>query len=278
MSLKTIMIALLSESDSTQPLFLRTALDIAENNRAHVAVVVGAHQVKLGFPIPYAPVMGHLTEENERRLKAAQGLASAVVEAGKSRSIAISAHTINGAFNDMIENFSLQARVNDLVIAAAGGNDEMFRGSLATALLFETGRPVLFMPASHTTPFDLGTVVIAWDGSQRVARAVGDAMPFIETAKRVSIVCITDDKDLSHSVAAGDLVERLAHHNGNVTVTELPLADSNAGDAIIKHVLAMKANLLIMGAYAHSRWRELVLGGVTQTILRSTPVPTLMAH
>jgi nucleotide-binding universal stress UspA family protein len=144
--------------------------------------------------------------------------------------------------------------------------------------LFETGRPVLFMPAGFSARLDPGTVVIAWDGSPRAARAVGDAMAFIEAAAQVSIVCVTGDKDLSRAAPGGDLAERLARHNRNVTITEQPLGDGDAGDAILRHAQAVDASLIVMGAYAHARWRQLVLGGATRTMLRTTPRPVLMAH
>jgi nucleotide-binding universal stress UspA family protein len=154
----------------------------------------------------------------------------------------------------------------------------MFGGSLAAVLLFETGRPVLFMPPRFSGRVGPGPVVIAWDGSARAARAVGDAMTFIEAAAQVSIVCVTGDKDLSRAAPGGDLAERLARHNRNVTITETALAGGNAGDAILRHAQSVDAGLVVMGAYAHARWRQLVLGGATRTMLQKTMLPVLMAH
>lgn len=278
MSLKTIMVALLPHDDPEPPAFLRPALNLAEANRAYVAAVVGAHRIKIGFAVPYAPVVGHVSEENKRRVAAATTLADAVLAAGKRRQLSISRHVLDGSFDDMVLGFAVQARLHDLVVAAAPGDDEMFGGSLAAALLFESGRPVLFMPPGFSGPLDPGTVVIAWDGSPRAARAVGDAMAFIEAAAKVSIVCVTGDKDLSRAAPGGDLAERLARHNRNVTITEQPLADGDAGDAILRHAQAVDAGLIVMGAYAHARWRQLVLGGATRTVLRTTTRPILMAH
>lgn len=278
MSLKTILIALLPEDEPAAPACLAAMLGVAQASRADVAVAVGAHQVRLGFAIPYPPAVAQMTEENERRIAAAQRLADVAVEAGKSRSLAVAGRIIDGAFDDMVAGFAKLARLNDLVVAAAPGDDDMFRGSLAAALLFETGRPVLFMPPAVADPFDPSTVVIAWDGSQRAARAVGDAMAFIEAAKTVSIISVIGEKDLTGTIPGDELAARLRHHNEHITVSVMSLDGDSVGDVVLRHARKSKAGLVVMGAFAHSRWRELVLGGVTQTLLQTTTVPVLMAH
>lgn len=276
MSLKTIMLALMPSESAAPPPLLRPTLDLAEANKAHLSLVVGTNLVQVGIALPYAPAAGYLTEENKRRVALSNSLAEAILQATAIRGISASSHPVTGAFDDMAAAFVRHGRLHDLVVSPTPKGEEVFHGSLASALLFETGRPVLFMPETFAGPFDLDHVVVAWDGGQQAARAVGDAMLFIETAKSVSIVCVTGEKDLS-TVAGGELAARLAHHGPEVIVVDLPVRD-HAGETLLDYARGSRAGLIVMGAFARSRWRELILGGVTSHMLSATDIPVLMAH
>lgn len=276
MSLKTIMLALMPSESATPPPLLRPTLDFTEANKAHLSVVVGTHLVQVGISLPYAPAAGYLTEENRRRVALSNSLAEAILQATATRGISASSHPVTGAFDDMAAAFVRHGRLHDLIVSPTPKGEEVFHGSLASAILFETGRPVLFMPETFGGPLNSDHVAVAWDGGQQAARAVGDAMPFIEAAKTVSIVCITGDKDLS-TVAGGELAARLAHHGPEVTVVDLPSRD-HAGETLLDYARGSNAGLIVMGAFARSRWRELILGSVTSHMLSTTDVPVLMAH
>ncbi len=276
MSLKTIMLALMPSESAAPPPLLRPTLDLAEANKAHLSVVVGAHLVQVGIALPYAPATGYLTEENRRRAELSNALAEAILQATATRGVSASSDPITGAFDDMAAAFVRHGRLHDLIVSPTPKGDEVFHGALVSSLLFETGRPVLFMPEAFGGPLDFGHIVVAWDWGQQAARAVGDARLFIEAAKTVSIVCITGEKDIS-TVAGGELAARLAHHGPQVTVVDLPVRD-HAGETLLDYARGSKAGLIVMGAFARSRWRQLILGGVTSHMLSATDIPVLMAH
>ncbi len=277
MSLKTIMLALMPGEDDPLPDIVRPTLELSERFGAHLSVVIGAHEVKPGIVISYAPVVGYLTEENARRVGRAQALAEEIRRACATHGVSASSTLVDGTFDDMLHGFARHARVHDLVVSATAGEDEMFQGSMASALLFESGRPVLFMPERAGGPYPFERIVIAWDGSAQAARAVGDAHAFLDLAKSASIVCVTGEKDLSRAIPGAELAERIAHHDVEVSVADLPLKGSVA-EVVLAHAQSVGAGLIVMGAYAHSRWRQLVLGGATRDMLRTTRLPVLMAH
>lgn len=277
MSLKTIMLALMPSERDALPDLVRPTIELAERNGAHLSMVIGAHEVKPGIVISYAPVVGYLTEENTRRVGQAKKLADGIVRACAPHGVSASSALVDGTFDDMLHGFVQHARTHDLVVTATAGEDEMFQGSLASALLFETGRPVLFMPEDFNGPLRLDRLVVAWDGGIQAARAVGDAHAFLDAAKSVSIVRVTGEKDLSHAVPGAELAARLAHRDVEVSVADLALNGSVA-EVVLGHAQSIDAGLIVMGAYARARWRQLVLGGTTRDMLRLTRVPVLMSH
>jgi nucleotide-binding universal stress UspA family protein len=120
------------------------------------------------------------------------------------------------------------------------------------------------------------TVLIAWNGGREAMRAVRRAMPFLRRASRIEIAMV--DPEASDGAPGGDLALFLSRHGLSVDVTSLAGGGERASDVLRRRILDLGADLLVMGAYGHSRLREIVLGGVTRDFLRDPPVATLMAH
>lgn len=144
--------------------------------------------------------------------------------------------------------------------------------------LFATGRPCLLHPDTRSEAFSPGTVVIAWDMSRSAARAVGDALPLLKTAKSVHILVGRGEKAIPSSHPAASLLTYLAAHEIIAEVDEFDVSGRKIGDALLERADSHKANLLVMGAFGHSRLREFVLGGATRHILDKTEVPLFMSH
>lgn len=141
------------------------------------------------------------------------------------------------------------------------------------AALFESGRPVLVAPLDP--PQSLGRrVAISWNGSAQAARAVSAALPLLTRAEAVLILNVDTD-DTAGEGAAG-LTEFLAWHGVSAEHRAAPKGDGPVGAAIIQ--ACADADLLVMGAYTHSRLRQLILGGVTRHVLERATLPLLMAH
>ncbi|QCI67071.1 universal stress protein [Phreatobacter stygius] len=155
--------------------------------------------------------------------------------------------------------------------APAASND------LAEIVLFGSGRPVLMVPYIQRDGPAFGTVLVAWDGSQVAARSVGDAVPLLTSAKRVQVVTVLAGRQERPEIPGFDIVSHLSRHGINVELRKLVVA-GNVANTLLSHATDVGADLLIMGGYGHSRFREFVLGGTTRTIMQTMTVPTFMAH
>ena len=169
------------------------------------------------------------------------------------------------------------ARLHDLVIMPVPETTD--RG-YAEAALFGTGRPTLLLPSrpNHKPLRKLDTVVVAWDFSREAARALGDALPILASAKNVHILSIYGEKGIDTSCTSTDLEKYLAAHKVKYVLDERVLKDGSIGDLIASSAAEFGADMIVMGAYGHSRFREFVLGGATAGMLSDPPLPVFLSH
>lgn len=178
-------------------------------------------------------------------------------------------------------SMALQARYADLVVA---GQDDP--GVLAPVphdlpeyLVLAGGRPVLVIPAAEGLHDFRQDALVAWDGSVEATRAVSGALPLLRAARRTTVLGFGDD--LAHSGASLAECERLAawlRRHGIAAQAASHAPGDDPGEALLSAAADAGAGLLVMGGYGHARFRELLLGGVTATILRAMTLPVLFAH
>jgi nucleotide-binding universal stress UspA family protein len=146
--------------------------------------------------------------------------------------------------------------------------------------LLYCGGPVMIVPYMGPAATFGERVIVAWDASREAARAVNDALPLLKRAKQVGVVSVNPRPwPFAHGEEPGaDIGLHLARHGVKVEVQRVEGRDIDTANAILSHVADRSADLLVMGGYGHSRLRELVLGGVTRTILTEMIVPVLMSH
>jgi nucleotide-binding universal stress UspA family protein len=176
------------------------------------------------------------------------------------------------------------ARCADLVVAAQDDPNDpesFISDHFPETLVMSAGRPVLFIPYIGVFP-TLGTnVVVAWDGSREATRAVHDALPLLQRAEKTTIVTLNGLKGEPRGsrIPGADIALVLARHGVKADVVELDAADGvPPGDMLLSYASRLNADLVVMGAYGHSRWQELVMGGATRSMLQSMTVPVLMSH
>lgn len=169
------------------------------------------------------------------------------------------------------------ARLRDLTIVPAEANDLGDQPN-AEALIFESGRPVLMLPREPRKPFALNTATVAWDFSRPAARAVGDALPLLVKAKRVHIVTVTNEKRIDTSRSGPELAKHLARHGVDVILENVDIAGRSIGEALQAATRVHGSDLLVMGAYGHSRLRQFLLGGATRSVVSNPPLPVLLSH
>src|SRR5215475_5844334 len=126
--------------------------------------------------------------------------------------------------------------------------------------------------------FALDTVIVAWDFSRPATRAIADAMPILEKAKRVCVLTVTKEKAIDTRRSGAELAKYLARHGVDVVLDEVDARGRTIGEVFEAHLTYRNGNLLVMGAYGHSRLREFVLGGATKSMLTRPPEPIFMSH
>lgn len=164
----------------------------------------------------------------------------------------------------------------DMVIVGRPPPDRTSVAELAAeAALFRTGRPVLIAPPS--TPTTMGeAVVIGWNRSASSARAISAALPFLTIARSVTIVSVKTGAKVGPSLE--EIAKYLSWHDVQAEVVELEPDHRLVGEVLLEEAERVNADLVVMGAYSHSRLRELILGGVTRYVLQNADIPVLMAH
>jgi len=185
--------------------------------------------------------------------------------------VTISWHEEVGYEDQWIQRYG---RVTDLIVvshpAVAGASASL---SLETALA-ESGRPVLVIP--RLLPVKIGSnIAIAWNGSVEAARAVGEARPFLAAARKVTILTAAEP---DRGQCDMEPLRRLLGWHGASAKTKKVTSQGNIGKALASAAEECGANLFVMGAYSHSRVRQLIFGGVTRHMLESATLPILMMH
>lgn len=185
-------------------------------------------------------------------------------------------HCAPGEVTDVLVE---HARLRDLSIFPVKVEDHDQR-SLVEGLIFASGRPVLLLPESATRQLasTLGTVAVAWDHSRSATRAVADALPMLRAAKHVYVVTVVDEKRLQRPGSGVELCKHLARHGVEVTFEQVQAKGRGIGDVLEAHAIERNVDLLVMGAYGHSRVREFILGGATRRVLARPFAWTLLSH
>lgn len=144
------------------------------------------------------------------------------------------------------------------------------------SVIFGSGRPVILYPDQFFSG-RIEHVAIAWDGSRAAARALGDAAPFIDTATKVSIISVMDEKPVEPDLGRR-IFDSLGARGVRAEAHAIHLQDRPIGEALQAEASDLGAELLVMGGFGHSRLREFVLGGATEDVLKDCRIPVLMSH
>jgi nucleotide-binding universal stress UspA family protein len=178
---------------------------------------------------------------------------------------------------DRITEHARQRDLTFLPVPEMIGLDELFN----EAVIFGSGRPVTLIPATaEKAPksYAIDRVVVAWDFGRAASRALADALPILKMAKEVHVVTFSGEKKFSKHLTVRDLDRHLKSHGIAAIFDTVGVSNHAIGAAIEAYVAKRKANLLVMGAFGHSRLMEFVLGGATRSILSAPPVPVFLSH
>ncbi len=275
MSYKSMTVCLDNGAGSSRRLDF--ALQLAAQYAAHLT---GLHITYTPIMVydPYAewaPILVEWEAAAEKRQNAAKELFYSVAQkAGVNVDW-------SGYRSSELQQVIAHARTSDLtIIGQRDPNDiEADLGNrFPEIFVLKLGRPVLFLPWVGPAPKIFNNVLVAWDGGREAARAVADALPFLVNAKQVTVLTILEKIDQENDLPDIDIAAYLAKHDVTVVVERNENIDSAAAGWLLSRAADMNADLLVMGAYGHHRLSELVLGGMTHSILRSMTLPVLMSH
>jgi len=166
------------------------------------------------------------------------------------------------------------------VLGQADPDDPDALPDLPERVILGAGRPVIVVPYAGTFKTMGQRVVVAWNASREATRAVNDALPLLERAASVRVLSINPHGGRSgHGAVAGaDISLHLARHGVRVEAASVNASDVRVDDMLLSQAADCGADLIVMGAYGHSRLGEFVLGGATRHILRQITMPVFMSH
>ncbi|MDJ0513130.1 MAG: universal stress protein [Methyloceanibacter sp.] len=259
----------------------RLAIGLAKAQGAHLVAVAFAPQALMplyGADVAFADMSGVLDGVKAQGEEALARFQAAADETGVSYEVRL----MHGTSDEFPHDFAAAARLTDLAILGQPRDGDPLVGqyALVERCLFASGRPVLIVPADPDETVSPETVVVAWDGSAEAARAFGDALSFLKAAKRVVLLSgLDEDAREDRDLAVEGMVAHLGRHGVNVEPVAVSMREgADVGRLLISRAKDLNADMIVMGAFHHSRWREFILGGVTLTMLEEAPIPLFMSH
>jgi nucleotide-binding universal stress UspA family protein len=261
--------------------------DPAADFAISVASAFEAHLLGVGFvydPVIPGSVMGGIPPEfiESQRAESESKAKSAIArfeQAAKRAGLSYETRTLNASISGAANRLGHLARRVDLAIVGQPERNKATATEVVDeGVLFESGRPVIFVPYIQKTGLKLDRVMICWDGSRAATRAINDGMPFLEKAKQVELVIVASKAGRANELTGADMGQHLARHGLKVEVKRITSPDIDVTSTILSYAADSSTDMIIMGGYGHSRLREFILGGVTRGLLETMTVPTLMSH
>lgn len=278
MGYKTILTVITSEDQQVQ---LDAAIDVTRREDAHLEVFcLGVDHSQAGYY--YAGASAYVFQETiDRAMASAQELETKVRDRLAAEDIRWSVDSAVAQVGGLTTLIGMRARYSDLVVLTRPYGETAPADAVAVteAALFEGSAPVLIVPDTGL-PADFGqTVMIAWNQSEEAMTAVRRARPMLAAANKVEITVVDPSPDGPEGADPGAaLAQMLDRHGIRVDVAVLARTQTLISDIIDRRAEEIGANLIVMGAYGHSRFREAILGGATRNMLAKSRIPVLMAR
>ena len=255
------------------------AISVAEKFEAHLVGIAVSYE-----PVIPGTVMGGVPPDviEGQRAELTRRANAAIMrfeQAAKRAGISMETRLITASVAGAADQIGRVARRFDLAIVGQPARKPSLPDQvLDEGVLFESGRPVIFVPFVQTDGVKLDRIMVCWDGSRVASRAVADSMPLLKKAKQVEIVIVSSKPAKDDELPGADLGQHLARHGLSIGIKRITSPDTDVASMILSYAADSSADLIVMGGYGHSRLREFVLGGVTRGLLELMTVPVLMSH
>ncbi len=280
MSYKTIVVHLNNEPRVQRLIGAAVKLAVADN--AHMTGLFVVPHVAVRSPI-FPRISGAIVQRGlDTYRQSGQRIHAAFEDAAKGMAIVPEWRLYEASHDGYAEAVLDHARAADIVVVAQKESDwdyaDMF--DIPDVIAMESGRPTLIVPQLGELSTMGDRVLVAWNGSRESARAVFDALPLLRRAKEVRILTVAEaaKPGQTSSLAGTEIAASLARHNVRCVVDHVEPSRGDAGELLLEHARSRGCDLIVMGCYGRSRFRELVLGGATRHVLHNTSVPVLLSH
>lgn len=288
MSIKSILCVFDGTPDEIST--LNAALALAKAQAAQLRILHITPPITAGMEgiVASGAIVNAIEEDNEERLKKAKEHAihysalnhvplddSSYPQHHASAKFIHRAQTIDKAIMQ-------EGRLSDMVVVGRSMNGvNIIYDDALVASLFDTGRPVLVVPYIQgplPREWEHKIIALPWNSSLEAARALYNAMPLLEKAEKVHVLIAHNHNATSRIADEAAVIEYLQAHGVAADAIIIDRGNCSAGEALLGKAKELKADLLVMGAYGHTRAREMILGGVTQYMLKKSDIPLLLSH
>ncbi len=287
MSYKTILVHV--DETSRSPERIRMAAELARSFEAHL---IGIGMTGISHFIYQNARVTHTNPNLSMHLDYLRNMAEKSMAGFEpvARELNVTSFEQRLVDDDAVSGFCLHARYSDLLVIGQNDPEHISPAVMSDFpedVVLHSGRPVLIMPYTGHFPHVGKRVMISWDASREATRAITYALPILKKADIVQLVVFNPDNnaELHGEEPGADIALYLARHGVKVEVsnhhTGLDPVSRNkldVGNALLSLANDFGSDLLVMGAYGHSRFRQTILGGVTRTILETMTLPVLMSH
>jgi nucleotide-binding universal stress UspA family protein len=279
MPIKDVLLPLVGEASAAAIAAIEKCTAVAGDIGARVTAMAVEQDILVRPRVISADLDNTAAAEEARSVSNAQKLLQAFDAAANRIGVGNEQQLMALAATDIAASIAVRARLKDLSIVPVMPHDDQAE-KIVEQLIFESGRPILMCPVEYAgelaVVFD--HVVIAWDHTAPAARAVGDALPWLQAASSVGIITATDSKTPAELESGKALVSHLAEHAIKATFEMIKIDGSSVGKVFEAYIKANAIDLLVMGAYRHSRLNEMVWGGATKTVIGQPPCWVMMSR
>ncbi len=285
------------QGDDSDRSILDQAFRLAENHAAHIQALHVVMDGRDAVPFVGQGLSAHVVEQiirsvedeaKEARANAQETFkqwtkdkgvqvvkpdATPLTDKTLGQSVSISWHEISGQAQSIIP---MVGRLSDMILLPQPTHDsEKDDHLMAETALLEAGGPIMFVPSTKKDTF-AKNIALFWNGSIESSRALDAIRPFIPHAEHVYLITAPEVDNLGED--ADTVINYLAWHKIKASVVKVKCDRDEVGDTLIKKAEELNVDMIAMGAYSHSRLRQMILGSVTRTVLYNTKIPTLFVH
>lgn len=280
MSYKAVLVHVDKDKSAVERIGIAARIANAEDAHLIGAAVTGISRFMYQPGFAYAGE--GMAEQLEQRFKELNMQANANLSLfeGSAKEFKVKSWEARAIEDEAGEGISMQARYCDLVVIGQADPDTPSPTTLPDFpefVIMHCARPVLIVPHACAVNTCATRVLIAWDAGMHATRAVTGALPLLRRAKSVDIVMFNPAAGAHGEEPGADIALYLSRHGIKVNVIQKK-TDSDVGNALLSTAADRGIDLIVMGCYGHSRFREILLGGASRTMLNSMTVPVLMAH